>query len=56
MSASSKDLRRAAIASIETNDAGALKIVSDAYGREKDPEVRELYKKKFPFIAERDWH
>jgi hypothetical protein len=48
-----KYVRMAAIDSIETNDVGALKIIVDAYEREKDPEVKEKFK-KFWVIKERE--
>ena len=36
------------------NDLGALKLIVDAYEREKDPEIREIYKDNFWMIKERE--
>ena len=43
-----KDVRKVAISSIDTNNAIALKIVLDHYQKERDPELRQVYKKHFP--------
>ena len=48
-----RQVRLAAIDSIETNDVGALKIIVDAYEAERDPEVKEKFK-KFWVIKERE--
>ena len=48
-------VRKAAVQSIQTNDAGALKIISDAYSRETVSEIKEIYKQKFEMIRERSW-
>ncbi|NLF24495.1 MAG: hypothetical protein GX589_02410 [Deltaproteobacteria bacterium] len=50
-----KGVRKASVQSIQTNDAGALKIISDSYARENDPDIKEIYKKKFEMIRERSW-
>jgi hypothetical protein len=41
----SKEIRLAAVESIETNDVGALKIINDAFKSEQDPEVKQAYKR-----------
>jgi serine/threonine protein kinase len=41
----SKEIRLAAVESIETNDIGALKLITDAYKAEQDPEVKQAYQR-----------
>jgi hypothetical protein len=48
-----KEVRKAAIGSIESRNIGALKIISDAYEKEADPELRKIYEERFEMIGER---
>lgn len=47
-----KEVRLAAVNSIETNNVGALKIIVDSFEAEGDPEVKKAYQ-KFWMIRER---
>lgn len=49
-----KEVRMIAITSLKDyNDVGALRIIIDAYEREKDPEVKKLYEESFWVIRQR---
>ena len=51
----SKGVRITAVKQLEGyNDVGGLKIIIDAYKREKDPEVKAAYKKSFWVIRQRE--
>lgn len=50
-----KEVRLTAIRALKDyNDIGALKFIIDAYERERDPEVRAVYRDNFWVIAQRE--
>ena len=44
------NIRKFVVNNLETNDVGAIKLISEAYKQEKNAEIREMYKKNFWFI------
>ena len=47
------EIRKAVIPTIITNDIGAMKIIVDAFEKEKDQETKALYRSSFWFLEQR---